>query len=118
MSRISLVHFAIWLMLSIFRDPYPKHKEIIVDAPLPHPVTPLPPPKHPHYKCNLMDQMWDLLWAGSCRLDDLHETQLAAQEAPGIMAATMLRQQRVMREVSIWESEVEGAMRQIGWWKE
>ena len=36
-----------------------------------------------------------------------------AQEALGVMAMAMLRQQGVMREVSTWESEVEGAMREM-----
>ena len=47
------------------------------------------------------------------QLDDLHKTQLATQEASGIMAAAMLRQQRVMGEVSVWESEAEGVMREM-----
>ena len=38
---------------------------------------------------------------------------MAAQEASGIMAAVMRRQQGAMREVSVWESEVEGAMREM-----
>ena len=46
-------------------------------------------------------------------MDNLHETQLATQEASGIMAAAMLRKQRVMREVSVWESEAEGVMREM-----
>ena len=40
-------------------------------------------------------------------------SQMAAQEASGVMAAAMLRQQGVMREVLVWESEVEGEMREI-----
>jgi len=39
--------------------------------------------------------------------------QMAAQEASRVMVAAMLRQQRVMREVSTWESEVEEAMREM-----
>ena len=38
---------------------------------------------------------------------------MAAQEVSGVMAAVMLRQQGAMREVSSWESEVEGAMREM-----
>jgi len=37
----------------------------------------------------------------------------AAQEASGVMAVVMLRQQGAMHEVSSWESEVEGAMREM-----
>ena len=38
---------------------------------------------------------------------------MATQEALGVMAAAMLQQQGVMREGSTWESEVEGAMREM-----
>ena len=38
---------------------------------------------------------------------------MATQEASGVMAAAMHCQQRAMREVSAWESEVEGAMREM-----
>jgi len=38
---------------------------------------------------------------------------MAAQEASGVMAAAMLRQQGAMREVSVWELEVESAMREL-----
>ena len=38
---------------------------------------------------------------------------MAAQEASGVMAVAILRQQGVMREVLVWESEVEGAMREM-----
>jgi len=57
--------------------------------------------------------MWDLLWAGSRRLDNLCKTQFTAQEASAIMAAVMLRQQRVMREDSVWELEAEGVIREM-----
>jgi len=50
---------------------------------------------------------------GAWQLDTLHGAQMAAQEASGIMAAAMLRQQGAMREVSVWESEVEGTMREM-----
>ena len=38
---------------------------------------------------------------------------MAAQEASGVMASAMLRQQGVMREISVWEMEVEGTMREM-----
>jgi len=38
---------------------------------------------------------------------------MAPQEASSVMAVVMLRQQGVMREVSVWESEVEGVMREM-----
>jgi len=38
---------------------------------------------------------------------------MATQEVSGVMAAAMLQQQGVMREVSTWESEVEGAMQEM-----
>jgi len=38
---------------------------------------------------------------------------MATQEASGIMAAVMLKQQGAMQEVLAWESEVEGAMREM-----
>ena len=46
-------------------------------------------------------------------MDTLHMTQMAAQEASGVMVVAMLPQQGVMREVSTWESEVEEAMREM-----
>jgi len=53
--------------------------------------------------------------AGVQRLDTLHGSQLAAQEASGVMAAAMLWQQGAMGEVSVWEMEVEDAMREMAW---
>ena len=50
---------------------------------------------------------------GACHLDTLRGAQMAAQEASVVMAAAMLRQQGAMREVLAWESEVEGAMREM-----
>ena len=38
---------------------------------------------------------------------------MAAQEASGVMVTAMLWQQGAMREVSSWESEVEGALREM-----
>ena len=46
-------------------------------------------------------------------MDTFPMAQMAAQEALGVMAAVMLRQQGAMREVSAWESEVESAMREM-----
>ena len=43
----------------------------------------------------------------------LHRAQLAAQEASGVMAVVMLRQQGAMRDISVWESEVEDVMREM-----
>jgi len=38
---------------------------------------------------------------------------MAAQEASGVMATAMLQQQGAMREVSSWESVVEGVLREM-----
>ena len=57
--------------------------------------------------------MCGLLRMGAQWMDMLQVAQMAAQEASGVMAAAMLRQKGVMREVSVWESEVEGAMREM-----
>jgi len=57
--------------------------------------------------------MRGLLRTGARRMDTLRVAQMAAQEASGVMAAAMLRQQGAMREVSVWESEVESAMREL-----
>jgi len=57
--------------------------------------------------------MHGLLRMGAWQLDTLHRAQLAAQEASGVMAAAMLRQQGAMREVSVWKSEVEDTMREM-----
>ena len=46
-------------------------------------------------------------------MDTLRVAQMAAQEALGVMPVEMLRQQGTMREVSAWESEVEGAMMEM-----
>ena len=40
-------------------------------------------------------------------------SQLAAQEASRVMVATMLQQQSVIMEMSVWESEVEDAKREM-----
>ena len=52
--------------------------------------------------------------AGAHRLDALQASQLAAQEVSRVMAASMLWQQGAMREVAVWESEVEAMMREMG----
>ena len=57
--------------------------------------------------------MHGLLRVGVWWLDMLRVAQMAAQEASGVMAAAMLRQQGAMREVSMWELEVEGTMREM-----
>jgi len=46
-------------------------------------------------------------------MDTLRVAQMVAQEASGVMAVAMLQQQGVMREVLAWETEVEGAMREM-----
>ena len=46
-------------------------------------------------------------------MDTLKGAQMAAQEALGVMAAAILWQQGEMHEVSAWESEVEGVMREM-----
>jgi len=61
----------------------------------------------------MVDRMRHLLHNGAQRLDALCGAQLAAQEASGVMAVVMLRQQGAMREVSVWESEAEGTMREM-----
>ena len=60
-----------------------------------------------------MNQMQALLQTGVRQLDTLRGAQMATQEALGVMAVVMLQQQGVMREVSAWESEVEGAMQEM-----
>jgi len=50
------------------------------------------------------------LWVGAQHMDMLQGAQMATQEASGVIVAVMLQQQGVMREVSTWELEVEGAM--------
>jgi len=57
--------------------------------------------------------MRGLLRMEAQQLDTLRGAQMAAQEASGVMAVAMLRQQGEMREVSVWESEVEGVMREM-----
>ena len=51
--------------------------------------------------------------AGVCKLDAFWVSQLAVQEASGVMASAMLRQQGMMQAVMVWESEVEAMMREM-----
>ena len=72
-------------------------------------------PCHQHHCASdqedaLLNQMQPLMRAGTQQLDTLRAIQIAAQEALGVIAATMLWQQGVMWDVSIWESEVEAEM--------
>ena len=57
--------------------------------------------------------MHRLLRTGVQRMDMLRVAQMAVQEASGVMAVVMLRQQGAMREVLVWESEVKGTMREM-----
>ena len=50
---------------------------------------------------------------GSRRLDALRISQMAAQEAMGVMGAAMLKQQQSMREIMVWEMEMEDSLRRI-----
>ena len=79
----------------------------------PQPSPPPPVTKCPHCNWELVSQMHRLLRTEAQQLDTLHGAQMAAQEASGVMATAMLWQQEVMREVSVWESEVEGMMREM-----
>ena len=94
-----------------------KADEITADVPPPLPQPSLPPPvsKQARHNCDhdMLLQMWALLRTGARWLDTLRGAQMAAQEASGVMATAMLWQQGAMREVSTWESEVEGAMREM-----
>ena len=85
-----------------------KHKADAIAADVPP-----PPSKWPKRDPEVLTQMWGLLQTGSPHLDTLRAAQMAAQEASGVMAATMLRQQGAMREVLAWESKVEGVMREM-----
>src|SRR5882724_10552495 len=94
------------------------HIAVGVAPPLPSslPLPPSLPPlvaTRPRRDRELVGQMRGLLRTGAQRLDTLHEAQVIVQEASGVMAAAMLRQQGAMREVSVWESEVEGMMREM-----
>ena len=84
-----------------------------VAPPLPQHPSPPPPSKRPKRDSEVLTQMWGLLQTGSRHLDTLRAVQMAAQEASGVMAAAMLRQQGAMREVLAWESEVEHVMREM-----
>ena len=86
---------------------------LMCHPPPPQPSSPLLASKQPRHNCKLVDHMWGLLWMGTQHLDMLRGAQMAAQEASGVMAAAMLQHQGAMREVSSWESEVEGVMREM-----
>jgi len=92
-----------------------KADEITINAaPLPPPPSsPTPVAKHPRRDRELMDQMCRLLRVGVWWLDMLRGAQMAAQEASGVMAVAILWKQGAMREVSAWETEVEGMMREM-----
>src|SRR5882724_2656052 len=94
-----------------------KHKADAIAAdvtpPLPQHPSPPPPSKRPKHDPEVLAQMRGLLQTGSRHLDTLWVAQAAAQEASGVMAAAMLRQQGAMREVSAWESKVEHVMRDM-----
>src|SRR5882724_4621021 len=91
-----------------------KRKADTIAAPGPPPPS-QPVPKWPRRDRdrNNIERMRMLLQTGARRLDTLWGAQMAAQEASGVMAAVMLQQQGVMREVSVWELEVEGVMREM-----
>jgi len=57
--------------------------------------------------------MHGLLRMGAWQMDMLRGAQMATQEALGVMAVAMLQQKGDMREVSVWESEMEGVMREM-----
>ena len=88
---------------------------IASDGPLPPPQCslPQPVPKRPRHDRDLVEHMWVILWTGAQRLDVLRGAQMAAHEVLGVMAVAMLRQQGAMREVSSWESVVEGVLREM-----
>ena len=88
---------------------------IMSNAAPPPPQHLLPPPPSKWLKCDqeLLHQIRGLLRLGAHHLDTLRVVQMAAQEASGVMVATMLCQQGEMQEVSAWESEMECAMREM-----
>jgi hypothetical protein len=82
----------------------------------PAPPTPLPtspPRKRRRVASTLVDRVASLLRDGARQLDLLREGQMAAQEAAGVMAAAMLRQQAAMRDVSAWEMDAMEALREM-----
>ena len=84
-----------------------------VDAPPASQSAPLSPRKRPQRDSQVLDRMWELMRVGGQHLDSLRVSQLAAQQASGTMAAAMLWQQGAMREVAVWELEVEDTMREM-----
>jgi len=95
-----------------------KADDAIAAAPppsLPH-DQPLPPPapnKRPRTDSAIVTELRGLFRAGSRRLDALRISQMAAQEAMGVMGAAMLKQQQSMREITVWEMEMEESLRRI-----
>src|SRR5882724_10726718 len=95
-----------------------KADDVTTDTPpLPH-LHQSPPPPRPACKCPRCDrvvlkQMRELMQVRAQRLDSLCASQLAAQEASGVMAAAMLRKQGTMRQVAVWEMEVGDMMREM-----
>jgi len=86
-------------------------------VPPPPPVRPSPPPVALHLSPQgdqaPLERMRCLMRAEARMLDALRASQLAVQEASGVMASAMLPQQGTMQEVTIWESEVEAVMREM-----
>src|SRR5882672_8415568 len=92
--------------------------DVIADAPppsLPHDQLPPPPVPHkwPHTDSAIVTKLRSLFWAGSRCLDALCMSQMAAQEVMGVMGAAMLWQQGSMRDLTVWEMEMEDALRRI-----
>src|SRR5882724_8062660 len=114
-----------WLLVWVVTDRGPvafgtpvllkcKADAIATDAPT------LPPPAPKRARRNrdhdMLSRMQALLRTGARQMDTLCVAQMAAQEALGVMAAAMLWEQGAMKEVSAWESEVEGTMREMARW--
>src|SRR5882724_9850225 len=106
-----------WLLVWVVTDrgPVAFGTPVLLKRKANAPPLPPPTPKRARHDCDhdMLSRMQALLRTGARRMDTLRIAQMAAQEASGMMAAAMLRQQGVMREVSAWESEVEGAMREM-----
>ena len=81
------------------------------------PSNQLPPPPRPHKRPRtdlaILTELCGLFRMGSRRLDALHISQMAAQEAMGVMGAAMLKQQQSMREITVWEMEMEDSLRRV-----
>jgi hypothetical protein len=97
-------------------DAVTPHLPVVVTPHPPAPPTPLPTSpsrKRRRVASTLVDRVVSLLRDGARQLDNLREGQMAAQEAAGVMAAAMLRQQAAMRDVSAWEMDAMEAMREM-----